>query len=70
MDCGILEKIKNLKTMAYNFICDNIRNIDSINEKNKIKIVSFMNRFLLCDKLIFFGELLMIVRLLFIMFNL
>ena len=62
--------ILDIKTMAYNFICDNIRNIDSINEKNKIKIVSFMNRFLLCDKMIFFGELLMIVRLLFIMFNL
>lgn len=59
--------ILDIKDLAYNFVKDNIDKIKDIDKGNKRSIISFMNKLILCDKLLYFGELLMVVRLFFIM---
>ena len=61
--------ILDIKENAYSFINDNIDKIKDIRKEKRDVIVSFMEKMLLCDKLIYFGELLMAVRLVFIMFD-
>ena len=56
-----------IKDLSYNFVNDNIDKIKDLKKENVEKIISFIKKMLLCDRLIYFGELLMIVRLVFIM---
>ena len=44
------------------WISDNIKKIKGISKDNSLKIISFINRLILLDKFIFFGELIMIIR--------
>lgn len=48
-------------------ISDNINKIKEINKDKKDKVISFMNRVLLLDKFILFGEFIMIIRILLIL---
>ena len=58
-----------VKGLAYEFVDKNIYKIRDIKKNDRLKIVNFMNRLLLCDKIIYFGELLMVVRMVFLMFD-
>lgn len=53
----------DIKTCAYNFICDNLNKIKDISKNSCLKILNFINRLILLDKLIFLGELVIIIRL-------
>lgn len=59
----------DIRRMACDFVNDNISRIVEIKKVNRMKITNFMNKLLLCDKLIYFGELVMIIRLVLIMFG-
>lgn len=58
-----------VKGYACEFVNKNIVKIKDIKKDDRLKIVNFMNRLLLCDKIIYFGELLMVVRMVFLMFD-
>ena len=59
----------DIKNQSCIWIDGNIKKIKNITENNRLKIVSFINKLLWCDKLILFGQLIMIVRLILIMFE-
>jgi len=52
----------DIKSQASMWISDNIKKIKGIDKDNSLKIISFINRLILLDKFIFFGELIMIIR--------
>ena len=52
----------DIKSQASMWISDNIKKIKGISKDNSLKIISFINRLILLDKFIFFGELIMIIR--------
>ena len=52
----------DIKSQASFWISDNLKKIKSISEKNSNKIINYINRLILLDKLIFFGELVIIIR--------
>lgn len=52
----------DVKNSSINWISDNIGKISGINKFNSKKIVNFINKLLLVDKLIFLGELVIIIR--------
>lgn len=58
-----------VKGCACEFVNKNIVKIRDINKDNEIKIINFMDKLLFCDKIIYFGELLMVVRMVFLMFD-
>lgn len=65
----IIYIILEIKGLAVDWINNNVEKIKEINDENKIKIVKFVNIFLLCDKLIYFGHFVMLFRLILIMFG-
>lgn len=52
----------DIKTMAYTWISDNLKNIKSINKENREKIIDFVDSVIFFDKFIFFGYLIMMIR--------
>lgn len=54
--------VVDIKSQAYIWICDNLKKIKDINKDNCLRVINFINRIILLDKFIFFGELLMIIR--------
>lgn len=60
----ILIEIKN---ESIDWVSNNLKRIKNINKDNRNKIISFMNRLILFDKFIYFGELIMVIRLVLIM---
>lgn len=60
----ILIEIKN---DSIDWVSNNLKRIKNINKDNRNKIISFMNRLMLFDKFIYFGELIMVIRLVLIM---
>lgn len=60
----ILLEIKN---NSIYWISNNLKKIKNINKNNREKIIKFMNNLILLDKFIYFGELIIIIRLVFIM---
>lgn len=59
--------VLDIKSQGIYFISENIKNIKVISKEGKVQIVNFMNKLLLFDKIIYFGELIVIVRIVFIM---
>lgn len=59
----------DVKGYACEFVNKNIVKIKDVKKNDRLKIVNFMNRLLLCDKIIYFGELLMVVRMVLLMFD-
>lgn len=53
----------DIKSQACTWISDNLTKIKDISKENSLKIINFINKIMLLDKIIFFGELVMIVRL-------
>ena len=60
----ILIEIKN---DSIDWVNNNLKKIKNINKDNRNKIISYMNRLILFDKFIYFGELIMVIRLVLIM---
>jgi len=58
-----------VKGCACDFVSKNIAKIKDIKSDDSVKIINFMDKLLLCDKIIYFGELLMVVRMVFLMFD-
>lgn len=58
-----------VKGYACEFVNKNIVKIRDISKDNEFKIINFMDKLLFCDKIIYFGELLMVVRMVFMMFD-
>ena len=61
--------VVDVKNTAYLWIIENFNKIKNINKDNSLKIFKFINILLLLDKFIFFGEFLIICRLILILFN-
>lgn len=61
--------ILEIKGLAIEWINNNLDKIKEVNEGNKLKIIRFINKFLWCDKLIYYGHFIMIIRLILIMFE-
>lgn len=59
--------VLDIKSQGIYFISENIKKIKVISKEGKVQIVNFMNKLLLFDKIIYFGELIVIVRIVFIM---
>ena len=59
----------DVKGCACEFVSKNIVKIRDISKVNREKVVNFMDKLLLCDKIIYFGELLMVVRMVLLMFD-
>lgn len=59
--------LMDIKEQACYWIVDNLKKIKDITKDNRIKIVNFINKLIICDKFIFFGEFIMIIRLVLIM---
>ena len=58
-----------IKEDAVDVINDNIKKIKDISKNNSVKIIIFLNKMIWLDKLILFGELLMILRCILILFE-
>ena len=58
-----------IKGQAFSWISDNLDKIKEIGNDNKEKIIKFINKILWCDKLIYYGHFIMIIRLILIMFE-
>ena len=61
--------VVDVKNTAYLWIIENFNKIKNINKDNSLKIFKFINILLWLDKFIFFGEFLIICRLILILFN-
>lgn len=59
--------VLDIKSQGIYFISENIKKIKVISKEGKFEIVNFMNKLLLFDKIIYFGELVAMVRIVFIM---
>lgn len=60
----ILIEIKN---ESIDWVSNNLKKIMNINKDNREKIINFMNRLMLFDKFIYFGELIVVIRLVLLM---
>lgn len=60
----------NIKNRAYNWIVMNIDRIKQINKKDQMKVINFINKMMLCDKFIFWGELVGFLKVVMILLNL
>lgn len=54
--------ILDIKSQGCFWISNNLKKIKDISNNNREKIINFMNKLLLCDKLIIMGEIVIIVR--------
>lgn len=61
--------IIDIHNQAYLWISDNIKKVKDISKKNKEDIIGFIRKLLCLDKMIFFGEVIMILRYLLILFE-
>ena len=59
----------DIRGQASYWVSENLKKIKDINKDNQIKVISFMNKMVLCDKIIYFGELIMIIRFALIMLD-
>jgi len=59
--------IIDIKSAGVYWVSNNLKKIKNINKDNREKIISFMNKLILFDKFIYFGELIMVIRLVLIM---
>ena len=60
--CIISYILIDIKSQASIWISDNIKKIKDISKDNGLRITNFINRLILLDKFIFFGEFIMIIR--------
>lgn len=60
----------NIKNRAYYWIVMNIDRIKQINKKDQMKVINFINKMMLCDKFIFWGELVGFLKVVMILLNL
>lgn len=69
--CVILSFISyiliEIKSDGIYWVSNDLKKIKNISKNNGEKIISFMNRLMLLDKLIYFGELIIVIRLVLIM---
>ena len=56
-----------IKSDGIYWVSNNLKKIKNVNKVNRDKVISFMNRLILFDKFIYFGELVMVIRLVLIM---
>lgn len=61
--------ILDIRGQASYWVSENLEKVKEINKNNRLKIISFMNKLVLFDTLIYFGEVIMIIRLVLIMFE-
>ena len=61
--------VVDVKNTAHVWIIENFNKIKNINKDNSLKIFKFLNIVIWLDKFIFFGEFLIICRLILILFN-
>lgn len=59
----------DIKSDASMWVASNVYKLKNISKKNEIIISNYINRLLLFDKLIFLGQLVMLIRCIFIMMN-
>ena len=57
----------DIRSQSSYFISENLEKIKDITKDNRLKIVSFIDKLLWCDKFILFGQFVMIIRLVLIM---
>ena len=57
----------DIRGQACYFVGENLKKIKDISKDNRVRIVNFMNKMVMFDKIIYFGELIMIIRFAFIM---
>lgn len=60
----------DIKNQAMDWINTNISKVKDITKDNCIKIMGFIDKIIILDKVILFGELIMVIRLFFILINL
>ena len=65
----IIYILLDIKAQAVSWINDNLDKIKEISKDNKSRIIKFINKILWCDKLIYYGHFVMIIRLILIMFE-
>lgn len=56
----------DIKSQASMWISDNIKKIKGIDKDNRTRIVNYINKLILLDNFIFYGEFIMIIRFIFI----
>lgn len=61
--------VLDIRSQACYWVSENIKKIKDIKKNNRDKIVNFMNKLILCDKFIYFGEIVMIIRFILILFD-
>lgn len=59
----------DIKSSGFNYVSNKLENIKETSVDKADKVIGFMNKFLWCDKLIYYGEVLMVVRMVLIMFE-
>lgn len=59
----------DIKNNACYWVSNNIKKIKDISKDGRDKIIKFMNGLLMLDKIIYFGELIMVIRLVLILFE-
>ena len=59
----------DIKNNACYWVSNNIKKIKNISKDCRDEIIKFMNRLILLDKIIYFGEILMVVRFVMILFE-
>lgn len=65
----IMYILLDIKGEAFSWINDNLEKIKEINKDNKEKVIRFINKTSWCDKLIYYGHFIMVIRLILIMFE-
>ena len=58
-----------IKNDSVYWVSNNITKIKDINKDNRIKVINLMNKLIFLDKVIYFGEIIMIIRLTLILFE-
>lgn len=59
----------DIKNLGYYWVSNNIKKIKDISKEKRDKVLIFMNRLILLDKIIYFSELIMIIRFILILFE-
>ena len=65
----IIYVILDIKSLAIEWIGNNLDKLKDMDENNKLKVIKYINKFLWCDKLIYYGHFIMIIRLILIIFE-
>lgn len=59
----------DIKGQAFYWVSDNLSKINDITKNNCQKVINYMNKLLWCDKLIFLGEIMIVIRMLLLMLD-